>query len=84
MENIFESAEILAVELFLLTPEKGKQPIPIPIILGKEGDVFVSWCPIIDVATQGDIPEEVKENIGEMLVDCFDDPDTFKPKNYIS
>lgn len=80
MENIFEGVEILSVELFLLTPEKDRRPIPLPIIVGKEDDAFVAWCPLVDLATQGDTLEEVKENMEEMLVDYFSDPDTVKPK----
>lgn len=39
-------------------------------IVQKEGDGWVSWCPELDVASQGDSVEQAKANLKE-AVDLF-------------
>jgi len=54
--------------------------IPLPFIVTKEGDVYVAWCPVLDIATQGNTRKELDEYIEDLLVCYFEDPDTKKPK----
>lgn len=60
--------------------EKKKVPIPLPVIVMKEGKWFVASCPILDIATQGKTEEEVKENMEDLINEYLTDPDTPKPK----
>lgn len=39
-------------------------------VVQKEGDGWVSWCPELDVASQGDTVEQAKANLKE-AVDLF-------------
>ena len=56
--------------------------IPIPVIFLKEKlkkkEIFVAWCPIIDVATQGKTFEEAEKNIQDLIEWYFEDKDTPK------
>lgn len=79
MENIFEDMKIMSVDILIVLSAKGEK-LPLPIIFGKEDDVFIAWCPILDISTQGKTIEEAKENMGEMVADYLKDPDTPKPK----
>lgn len=54
--------------------------VPIPIVITKEGKLFVASSPILDIATQGKTEEEVKENMADLITDYFKDPDTPKPE----
>ncbi len=36
-------------------------------VVQKEGDGWVSWCPELDVASQGDTVEQAKANLKEAL-----------------
>ena len=36
-------------------------------ILHKEGDMYVAWCPELDIASQGLTLEEAKSNLQEAL-----------------
>ena len=36
-------------------------------IIGREGDGFVSLCPELDIASQGDTVESARENLREAL-----------------
>ena len=54
-------------------------PIPLPILIAKEGKWFVASCPVLDIATQGKTEDEVKENMEELINDYLNDPDTPKP-----
>jgi predicted RNase H-like HicB family nuclease len=36
-------------------------------IIGREGDGYVSLCPELDIASQGDTIEEARKNLGEAL-----------------
>jgi len=80
MENVLDGVKIMSIEIFLITPKNKKQKIPLPVVIGKEDDVFIAWCPLVNVATQGETIEEVVENMEEMLLDYYSDPDTVKPK----
>lgn len=55
-----------------------KTTIPLPVVITKEGDWFVAFCPILDIATQGKTEAEVKENMEDLIKDYFHDPDTLK------
>ncbi len=56
-----------------------KTPIPLPVVISKEGEWFVAACPLLDIATQGRNEEEVRENMKDLIEDYFQDPDTVKP-----
>ncbi len=55
-------------------------PIPLPVLIAKEGEWFVASCPVLDIATQGETEEEVKENMEDLINEYFKDPDTVKPE----
>jgi len=57
-----------------------KVPIPLPVIITKEGKWFVASCPVLNIATQGRTEKEVKENMEDLINDYLKDPDTYKPK----
>lgn len=40
------------------------------VVVQREGDGWVSWCPELDVASQGDTVEQAKANLKE-AVDLF-------------
>lgn len=46
----------------------------------KEDEWFVASCPPLGIATQGETEQEVKENIGDLIDEYLQDPDTPKPK----
>ena len=54
-------------------------PVPLPILIAKEGKWFVASCPVLDIATQGKSEKEVKENMAELINEYLNDPDTRKP-----
>ena len=53
--------------------------ISLPIIVMKEGDWFVASCPVLDIATQGETEQEVKENMADLIDEYLNDEDTIKP-----
>ncbi|MEX2017577.1 MAG: hypothetical protein WD876_03830 [Candidatus Pacearchaeota archaeon] len=53
--------------------------MPFPIVIMKEGDLFVALCPPLDIATQGKTEQEVKENMVDLIDDYLSDEDTPKP-----
>ncbi|MHB1679590.1 MAG: type II toxin-antitoxin system HicB family antitoxin [bacterium] len=36
-------------------------------IITREGDIFVSWCPELDIASRGNSKEEARYNLKEAL-----------------
>ena len=36
-------------------------------IITREGDIFVSWCPELDIASQGNSKDEARYNLKEAL-----------------
>lgn len=52
--------------------------VPLPILITKENKWFVASCPILDIATQGKMEKEVKENMADLINDYLNDPDTQK------
>ena len=56
-----------------------KFSVPLSIVVSREGKWFVASCPILDIATQGETEEEVKDNIKDLIQEYFKDPDTKKP-----
>ena len=56
-----------------------KTQIPFPIVIMKEDDLFVASCPPLDIATQGETEQEVKENMADLIDDYLNDEDTPKP-----
>ncbi len=50
--------------------------VSIPVVVKKEGDVFVAACPMLDVASQGCTKKEaknmLKEAVGLFLVTCIE------------
>jgi len=53
-----------------------KMQVPLPVVIAKEGKWFVASCPVLDIATQGKTEKEVKANMGDLINDYFNDPDT--------
>jgi predicted RNase H-like HicB family nuclease len=47
-----------------------KQSLHLTAVIEREGDGFVSFCPELDVASQGDTIEEARANLVE-AVDLF-------------
>lgn len=54
--------------------------ISLPIVIMKEGKWFVASCPALDIATQGETEQEVKENMADLINDYLNDEDTPKPE----
>ena len=54
-------------------------PIPLPIILFKEDKWWIAFCPMLELATQGETEKEVKENMEDLIKEYMEDPDTPKP-----
>ncbi len=54
--------------------------ISFPVVVMKEGNWFVASCPPLDIATQGETEQEVKENMADLIEDYLEDEDTPKPK----
>ena len=52
--------------------------IPLPVVIAKEGKWFVASCPVLDIATQGETEQEIKEMSEDLINDYFKDPDTLK------
>lgn len=57
-----------------------RKTIPLPVVIMKENEWFVASCPPLGIATQGKTEEEVKENMGDLIDDYLEDPDTPKPE----
>ena len=57
--------------------------LSLPIIIMKEGRWFVASCPTLDIATQGETEEEVKENMEDLIDEYLNDDDTQKPDENI-
>ena len=43
------------------------QKIDLTAVIEKEGDSYVAFCPELDIASQGDTPDEAKSNLVEAL-----------------
>lgn len=54
--------------------------ISLPIIIMREGKWFVASCPTLDIATQGETEQEVKENMEDLIEEYLKDKD-FTNKN---
>jgi len=67
------------VDIRIITVNYKGKNIPLPFIIVKENNVYVAWCPILDIATQGDTKKELEEYIQDLLRCYFEDPDTKKP-----
>ena len=50
--------------------------LPLPIIIMKEKKWFVASCPLLNIATQGETEQEVKENMDDLIDEYLQDPDT--------
>ena len=44
-----------------------KRKIELTAVIEKEDDVYISLCPELDIASQGDTPEEAKTNLIEAI-----------------
>ncbi len=53
--------------------------ISLPVVVMKEGDWFVASCPLLNIATQGETEQEVKENMADLIDEYLNDEDTIKP-----
>lgn len=47
--------------------------VNLPVQIIKEGKVFVAYCPVLDIATQGDTYEEAQEMFNELVRVFIDD-----------
>ena len=54
--------------------------VSFPIVIMKEGNWFVASCPPLDIATQGETEQEVKENMEDLIDEYLNDEDTSKPE----
>lgn len=55
-------------------PKKNYQvSVNLPVQIIKEGKVFVAYCSVLDIATQGDTYEEVQEMFHELVRVFIDD-----------
>ncbi len=50
-------------------------------IINKEGDWYVSWCPELDVASQGKTVEEAVSNLKEAVELYLEDEDAVSLEN---
>jgi len=41
-------------------------------VIEREGDGYVSWCPQLDIASQGDSIEQARDNLQEALTIFFE------------
>lgn len=57
-----------------------EEMISLPIVVMREGKWFVASCPPLDIATQGETEEEVKENMADLIREYLQDRDTKKPE----
>ncbi len=48
-------------------------------VVNKEGDSFVSWCPELDIASQGDTVEDAVDNLREAIELYLEDEDAKLP-----
>ena len=48
-------------------------------VVNREDDGFVSWCPELDIASQGDTIEEAVENLKEAIELYLEDEDAELP-----
>ncbi|NLG49354.1 MAG: type II toxin-antitoxin system HicB family antitoxin [Chloroflexi bacterium] len=57
-------------------------PRQLTAIIEREGDGYVSFCPELDIASQGDTIEEARENLREALELFFEtaSPDEIQPR----
>lgn len=44
-----------------------KRKIELTAVIEKEDDMYISHCPELDIASQGDTPDEAKSNLVEAL-----------------
>jgi len=56
-----------------------KIPVPLSVVISREGKWFVASCPLLDIATQGKDEKEVRENMEDLIEEYWQDPDTPKP-----
>jgi len=49
-------------------------------IINKEGDWYVSWCPELDIASQGKTVEEAVSNLKEAVELYLEDEDAVLPE----
>lgn len=55
--------------------------VPLPAIVTKEGKLFVAWCPVLDIASQGKTYEEAIANLQEAVDLYSEDKDARKIKS---
>ena len=47
--------------------------VSLPVQIIKEGNVYVAYCPVLEIATQGDTYEQAHEMFQELVKVFFDD-----------
>lgn len=50
-------------------------------IIEREGDGYISLCPVLDIASQGDTVEQAKSNLAEALELFFECADPVESQN---
>jgi predicted RNase H-like HicB family nuclease len=53
-----------------------KETYRFPAVIQKEGKWYVSWCPELDIASQGETIEEAIENLNEATELYLEEDDT--------
>ena len=51
-------------------------------VINKEGDWYVSWCPELDIASQGKSVEEALSNLKEAVELYLEDEDAKLPESW--
>jgi len=63
----------------MLSPMKVVKSLQLSAIIWKEEELFVAWCPEVDVASQGKSIDEALANLREALELYLSDEDVKKP-----
>jgi predicted RNase H-like HicB family nuclease len=51
----------------MASEEKKEEPMKLTALIEREGDGYVSLCPELDIASQGDTVESARDNLREAL-----------------
>ena len=44
--------------------------IDLELVIAKEGNQYSSWCPVLDIASCGDTPDEAAKNLCD-AIECY-------------
>lgn len=54
------------------------------VVITKEGDLYSSWCPQVDIASSGKTIEEARSNLKEAIELYLEDDDAIIPSADVS